>query len=243
MVGGLHDVVRASPGQRTATTQEHHTEEVAREIERIMKSTTEAYVRRLLGQDMQMRWIDAYFPFTHPSFELEILFNGEWLEILGCGVVEHKLLTNLQIHDKAGWALGFGLERLAMLKFSIPDIRLFWTKDTGFLSQFKDVGCWDKVTYQPISSYPQCINDISFWLPDRGSFSPNDFYDLVRSIGGDLVEQVSLIDDFTNKKGRRSNCFRIVYRACDRTLTQAEVNEIHKAIENTAASDLHVEIR
>ena len=134
-----------------------------------------------------------------------------------------------------------------MLKYTIPDIRLFWSQDSGFLSQFKNAGPWDSITYKPISSYPQCINDMSFWLPSEtgadSSFSPNDFYDIVRSVGGDIVEQVELIDDFTNKKGRRSHCYRIVYRSCDRTLTQTEVNEIHKLIETTAVNELKVEIR
>ena len=64
-----------------------------------------------------------------------------------------------------GWAFGLGLERLAMVLFSIPDIRLFWSKDSRFLEQFQD----GKIThFQPFSKYPPCIKDVSFWVPDPG---------------------------------------------------------------------------
>ena len=101
--------------------------------------------------------------------------------------------------------------------------------------------------FQPVSIYPQCQNDISFWLPDnvhKEAFGSNDFYDLVRDIGGDLVEQVMLIDEFENKKTKKtSHCYRIVYRSMDRTLKQSEVNELHKKIEKKAVELLGVVIR
>lgn len=94
--------------------------------------------------------------------------------------------------------------------------------------------------------YPQCKNDISFWLPDNHvhTYSPNDFYDLVREMGGDMIEQVQLVDNFENKKtSKTSHCYRIVYRSMERTLTQAEVNEVHKKIEAQAVERLGVKIR
>ncbi|MGH0124185.1 UNVERIFIED_CONTAM: hypothetical protein FKN15_054108 [Acipenser sinensis] len=102
-------------------------------------------------------------------------------------------------HEKIGWAFGLGLERLAMILYNIPDIRLFWSKDERFLKQFRVSHIDQEVTFQPLSKYPPLINDISFWLPSQG-YSENDFYDLVRSIGGDLVEKVSLFDQFTHPK-------------------------------------------
>ncbi|KTF79461.1 hypothetical protein cypCar_00043233 [Cyprinus carpio] len=98
-----------------------------------------------------------------------------------------------------GWAFGLGLERLAMVLFGIPDIRLFWSEDERFLKQFRLSDIYQPVIFQPLSKYPPLFNDISFWLPAEG-YTENDFYDLVRSIGGDLVEKVTLVDEFTHPK-------------------------------------------
>lgn len=246
-------VIKHHP-KRLDDCQEQYDEEASAATVKDLKSGLESYVKRLLGSSSEMRWVPAFFPFTHPSFELEILLRGKWMEILGCGVIEHKLLVNHGVHDQIGWAAGFGLERLAMLKYGIPDIRLFWSRDTGFTNQFQGLDAWQSKTYKSVSVYPQCYCDISFWLPEGQSssstdrcedqFSPNDFYDLVRSVGGDLIEQVDLIDDFFNqKKNRRSHCYRITYRSYERTLTQGEVNSVHKLIEKTAAGELGVELR
>jgi phenylalanyl-tRNA synthetase alpha chain len=72
---------------------------------------------------VECRWIDAYFPFTDPSFELEIFFKGKWLEVLGCGVMEQSILDDNYGPGHKAWAFGLGLERLAMVLFDIPDIR------------------------------------------------------------------------------------------------------------------------
>mgnify|MGYP000660393632 CR=1 FL=1 len=87
-------------------------------------------------ESLKVRWISATFPFTSPSFEIEVLFRGKWLEILGCGVVKQRTLDKAGVPHKLGWAFGLGIERIAMVLYSIPDIRLFWSKDPRFLSQF-----------------------------------------------------------------------------------------------------------
>ena len=81
----------------------------------------------------------AYFPFTDPSYELEIFFRGEWLEVLGCGVIEQDIVRNCGRGEQLGWAFGLGLERLAMVLFEIPDIRLFWSHDRRFIEQFEGI--------------------------------------------------------------------------------------------------------
>jgi tRNA synthetases class II core domain (F) len=220
-----------------------YTQRATQEVEQMMKSKIESFVKYLLGSDLQYRWVDAYFPFTHPSFEMEILYNNEWIEILGCGVVEYKILENCQIKNMISYAAGFGLERLAMIKYKIPDLRLFWSKDTGFCSQFEGLLPNDDFTFKPFSVHPQCINDISFWLSPDHFWTLNDFFDLVREEGGDLIEQVKLIDDYTSKEGKQSKCFRIIYRSHERTLTKDEVNVIHRQIEEKASQLLKVTIR
>lgn len=88
----------------------------------------ENLARHIFG-DVEMRWVEAYFPFTEPSIELEVYYNNEWLEILGSGVIADRVMTLGQrdIKTQVGWAFGLGLERWAMRLFEIPDIRLFWS--------------------------------------------------------------------------------------------------------------------
>merc|ERR1712107_378602 len=131
--------------------------------------------------------------------ELEVMYNGEWLEVLGCGIMDQEILSKAGVNDKIGWAFGLGLERLAMVLYGISDIRVFWSTDSGFLSQFEGASPQSNITFKPFSKQPQCYNDISFWLPNT-DFSSNDFYDLVRSVGGENVEQVNLVDEFFHKK-------------------------------------------
>lgn len=228
-------------GRRTPQKQEEHSLEAVKLVEFNLKNTLTRLIQHLFTSEVALRWVDCHFPFTHPSFELEILFRGQWLEVLGCGVMEQRLLHSAGAGHKLGWAFGLGLERLAMVLFDIPDIRLFWSQDERFLRQFRTDDIYQPISFQPLSKYPPLHNDISFWLPESRSFSQNDFYDLVRSVGGDLVEQVTRVDQFTHPRtGRSSECYRIVYRHMERTLTQQEVKKTHEKIERAAESELGV---
>lgn len=209
-----------------------------------LKNTLVSMIKHVFGKDIEYRWINEYFPFTHPSFELEVNYNGQWIEALGCGIIRHEILKNAGAGNRIGWAFGLGLERLAMPFYSIPDIRLFWSNDSGFLNQFENVSKNARIKYKPVSVYPQCINDISFWLPKEKPFCSNDFYELVGEYGGELVEQVKLVDQFKHPKtGDVSHCYRIIYRHLERTLCQEEVNQIHKLIERNSSQILGVTIR
>lgn len=223
-------------------------------MERHLKESVEAYVRRLFGPGVALRWVEAVFPFTHPSWELEIQFareaddqdKEEWLEMLGCGIVEQDILRRDSQGHRIGWAAGVGLERLAMLYYGVPDIRLFWTRDTGFLVQFSQLEPFERVQYRPISAFPQRIFDLSFWLPEAGNehWSANDVHAIVLEVGGDLVEQVCLADDWTRPSdGRRSNTYRIVYRSHERALTGPELNSVHGRIEEALVRQLKVSMR
>ncbi|XP_014468138.1 PREDICTED: probable phenylalanine--tRNA ligase, mitochondrial [Dinoponera quadriceps] len=231
-------------GTETADKQGCHTLEAVKMMEQELKSTLIGLAQTVFGKDVQCRWVDQYFPFTHPSWELEILFNDKWLEIVGCGVMRQEILQKSGAVDRIGWAFGLGLERLAMRLYSIPNIRLFWSEDISFLNQFKVDDHNAHIQYKPISIYPPCTNDISFWLPEDGSYFPNDFYDLVREIGGDMVDQIILKDEYVHPQTKRmSHCYSIVYRHMERTLTQREVGEVHRKVARVTDAKLNVTVR
>ena len=97
-------------------------------------------VHSLFGEDIELRFRPSYFPFTEPSAEVDILFSdGKWLEILGCGLVNPIVLENCNIDSNSysGLAFGLGIERIAMLKHGVKDIRDFYKSNLDFLSQFK----------------------------------------------------------------------------------------------------------
>ena len=105
-----------------------------------LKGILNDFINSFFNDEMSLRFRPSYFPFTEPSAEVDILSSdGQWLEILGCGMVHPKVLENLDIDDKkfSGYAFGMGIERLTMLKYGIKDIRLFYENDLNFLNQFK----------------------------------------------------------------------------------------------------------
>ena len=115
-----------------------------------LKGTLELFVHRLYGADTKLRFRPSYFPFTEPSAEIDVscvLCNGKgcrvckgtgWLEILGAGMIDPNVLTAVGIDPEqwSGFAFGCGIERIAMLKYGIDDIRLLFENDIRFLNQF-----------------------------------------------------------------------------------------------------------
>ncbi|KAI3659382.1 hypothetical protein MP638_001304 [Amoeboaphelidium occidentale] len=237
----------------TAVLQDCHKDHLRKHVAVVsqhLKSTLESLITSVLGSDIQMRWIDAYFPFTSPSYELEIFYNDKWMEILGCGIVQQAIMpssNNTAGKDKEiAWAFGIGLERLAMVAFGIPDIRLFWSTDSRFLDQFKDSNPIQSMKFKPFSNYSGTYKDLSFWTPSgTENFNETDLFELIRQVdGNDWVESVSLVDDYTNKKtGRRSVCYRIMYRHMSRTLSNKEVDLIQERLRERVQEDLKVELR
>jgi len=97
-------------------------------------------LHQLFGDSVEIRFRPSYFPFTEPSAEVDILSSGgKWLEILGCGVVNPIVLENCNIDSNqySGLAFGLGVERIAMLKYGVNDIREFYKSNLDFLTQFK----------------------------------------------------------------------------------------------------------
>ncbi len=118
-----------------------------------MQQLLQMFAQSMFGVDTQIRLRPSYFPFTEPSAEMDIeckICGGKgcnvckysgWVEILGCGMVDPNVLEASGIDSKkyTGYAFGLGIERMAMLKFKVNDIRLFFENDVRFLSQFSSV--------------------------------------------------------------------------------------------------------
>ena len=105
-----------------------------------LKDLIHQLLHNLFGNDVEIRFRPSYFPFTEPSAEVDILSDsGKWLEILGCGIVNPIVLENCKIDSKkySGLAFGLGVERIAMLKYGVNDIREFYKSNLDFLAQFK----------------------------------------------------------------------------------------------------------
>ena len=105
-----------------------------------LKDLINQILLRIFGENVEIRFRPSYFPFTEPSAEVDILSgSGKWLEILGCGIVNPIVLRNCNIDSKkySGLALGLGIERIAMLKYGVSDIREFYKSNLDFLGQFK----------------------------------------------------------------------------------------------------------
>jgi phenylalanyl-tRNA synthetase alpha chain len=105
-----------------------------------LKDLIHQILHNLFGNDVVIRFRPSYFPFTEPSAEVDILSDsGKWLEILGCGIVNPIVLENCKIDSEkySGLAFGLGVERIAMLKYGVNDIREFYKSNLDFLAQFK----------------------------------------------------------------------------------------------------------
>jgi len=108
-----------------------------------MKTTIEQFIHTFFGPDTKWRFRPSFFPFTEPSAEVDLLLkdkagNESWVEMGGCGMVDPNVFDAVGIDSEkyTGWAFGFGIERLAMRKYEITDIRLLFENDLRFLSQF-----------------------------------------------------------------------------------------------------------
>ena len=196
----------------------------------------------IFGDDIEYKFLDDTFPYTIESLEMDIMFNGDWMEVNGAGLVNPVVLKNFGLDPEVynGWAFGFG-ERLAMIKMGIPDIRILWSDDPRITSQFKDINS----KYKEVSRYPEISRDISFVIDKN--INLNNYYEIVRDFAENLIEEVKLIDEFESPekfgKDKKSYTFRIVYRSHERTLTNEEVNNIQEKIREKTKQDLNAVLR
>lgn len=196
----------------------------------------------VFGPNVKYRFNKDQFPYTDPSLEMEIEVDGNWVEVLGSGVVSGSVLEKLGVDSKKynGWAFGFGLERLAIISMALPDIRLLWSKDQRVAKQLK-LG----QKFVEVSKFPPITRDISF-IVDK-SFVPNNYFDLIRDIGGDLVEQVELLDKYENAEkfgdDKISYTYRVVYRSPERTLKTDEVDPLQNKLYTETKTQYKAQLR
>jgi len=196
----------------------------------------------VFGPDTPLKIFPDTFPYTNPSLQMEVEKNGKWLEVLGSGVVKGSVLEKFGV-DSTKWngcAFGPGIERLAMVSMELPDIRLLWSDDERVKKQLK-LG----IKFKEVSKYPPVIRDISFIV--NKDFVPNNYFDLVRDVVGDMAEQMGLLDKYENdgKLGtdKVSYAYRITYRSIDKTLTNDEVNVLHSELEAATIKNFGATIR
>ncbi len=200
-------------------------------------------VKAIFGQKTEYRFLADSFPFTDPSIQLEIESNDQWMEVTGAGLVHTQCLKNFGLDPKVynGWAFSFGIERLAMIKMGISDIRIFWSDDPRITSQFKDINS----KYKEVSKYPEISRDISFVIDKN--INLNNYYEIVRDFAENLIEEAKLIDSYEDEKkfgkDRKSYTFRIVYRSPERTLNNEEINKIQEEIRTKTKQELNAIIR
>ena len=103
-----------------------------------LKGLLKGFLQNFFERSLQVRFRPSYFPFTEPSAEVDIMGDKGWLEVIGCGMVHPNVLKNVGIDSEqyTGLAFGMGVERLAMLRYGIDDIRIFFENDLRFLKQF-----------------------------------------------------------------------------------------------------------
>ncbi len=207
-----------------------------------LKSVLIEIAKAIYGSGIEYRFNQDTFPYTDPSIEMEIKIGDRWVEVLGSGVVRPVVLKNLGVDPDQynGWAFGLGLERLAILSMDLPDIRLLWSRDERVKKQLK---LGNK--FKEVSKYPPITRDISFVVGK--DFVPNNYFDLIRDLGGDPVEEVKLIDKYEDpgKFGpdKVSYTYRIIYRSMERTLVSAEVDAIQDQIYRETAKQFKAELR
>lgn len=198
--------------------------------------------KAVFGENVKYRFNADKFPYTEPSLEMEIEKDGKWLEVLGSGVVKGSVLKNLGVDPDVynGWAFGFGLERLAIISMELPDIRLLWSEDERIKKQLK---LGNK--YKEVSKFPAITRDISFVVSK--DFVPNNYFDVIRDIGGNLVEEVQLLDKYENAEkfgtDKTSYTYRIVYRSNERTLLTEEIDPIQGKIYRETKKQFGAEVR
>lgn len=229
-----------------------------------LKNVLAATIHAVFGEHVNFRFNADSFPYTTDSLEVEVQYDGRWIEVLGAGVVHPSVLEKLGIDPEiySGWAFGFGIERLAMPLKKVPDIRIFWSQDPRITSQWGDFR-----PYRAVSNYPPVFKDVSFIVP-KASFvidkkemeksgeleltrdTESNFFALtgaIRDISADLIEEVKITgmfeDDTKFSADKKSITIRITFRSLERTLTNEEINVAYFQIRGKIEGELGYMLR
>ncbi|MDD2565961.1 MAG: hypothetical protein PHZ26_05040 [Candidatus Gracilibacteria bacterium] len=221
-------------------------------------------IKILFGENIEYRFNVDSFPYTTDSLEVEVMFRGKRLEVLGAGVVKGDVLEKLGVDSNKynGWAFGFGIERLAMALKQIPDIRIFWSEDPRITKQWGNLE-----SYKEVSNYPPVYKDISMIVPKQkfqkdleeekksGELeltkkTESDFFAItgaIRDVSGNLIEEVKIIDIYENDEKfspeYKSLSIKITFRSIERTLTNEEINKIYFEIRENLENELGYKLR
>ncbi|CCH29890.1 hypothetical protein ABZ816_40645 [Actinosynnema sp. NPDC047251] len=183
------------------------------------------------------RTTPAEHPYTEQGRQVDVLVDGEWLEVAECGLAARHVLRRAWLPDDVhGLALGVGLDRLLMLRKGIPDIRLLSSDDPRVVAQLRDL-----TPYRAVSKHPPISRDVSVAV--RPEQDAETIGDTVRATVGDLVEEVVVLDEtpvdalppaavarLGARSGQKNVLLRLVLRHPTRTLTDAEANAARDAV-------------
>lgn len=203
---------------RTINCDKELTSEAAKHMDNEVKTVLVNLAKHFFGTDVKYRWVDASLAITQPSWIFEISHNNEWHRIFGSGVLRSGILAQCNQENAVGWEIGIGLERFAMFLYNIFDIRLLWSADKKFLTQFapKEIktektnkaddakeSC-QKKSKQKVEAKAtikhiipphknQCKKNISYIVPDEVSLetiSSSDFCNFIKQQAGNIIERV-----------------------------------------------------
>ena len=247
-----HDVLLACPGlvyRRDAIDRLHTGTPHQLDLWRVTNGTlTVGDLRRMIGlvvaaalPGRRWRTVDAVHPYTDHGLQVDVEDGDEWVEVGECGMAGPQVLAGarLPVPPTTGLAMGLGLDRLLMLRKGIPDIRLLRSPDPRVAAQLLDLE-----PYRPVSNHPPIRRDLSIavgpdldaeLLGDRVRDALGDDADAVEAVEvlsetpGDALPQPAR-DRLGLRAGQRNVLLRVVLRPVDRTLTDAEANELRDRV-------------
>ncbi len=200
-------------------------------------------VKALFWNEITYQIRDDHFPYTENSMEIDVLYNGQWLEILGSGTVHPNVLQSLWLDpEKYNWrAFGIWVERIAMPVKNIPDIRIFWSEDSRITTQR---GTLEK-QYEEVSKFPASSRDFSIIIPN--SYDEREITELMRDNWQELIEKIEKTSEWDGQgkfwPDHKSVSYRITFRSIDRTLTNDEVNLMYFTMREKINSELWLTLR